>query len=43
METEVFVSTLLREDVVAAGPPRIRWNLVSQGYDLDGFRIRRRS
>lgn len=43
METEVFVSTLLRRDIIAAGPPRVRWNLVSQGYDLDEFRIRRRS
>jgi cytochrome P450 len=42
METEVFVSTLLRRDVVAEGPPRVRWNQVSQGYDLDRFRIRLR-
>ena len=27
-------------DLVAEGPPRVRWNPVSQGYDLDRFRVR---
>jgi hypothetical protein len=27
---------------VAAGPPRVRWNPVSQGYDLDRFMVRLR-
>lgn len=40
-ETEVFVSTLLRDDLAAAGPPRVRWNEVSQGYDLTRLRVRR--
>lgn len=42
METEIFLTTLLSRDVVAAGPPRVRWNPVSQGYDLDGFLVRLR-
>ncbi|MBB2923694.1 cytochrome P450 [Cellulomonas cellasea] len=40
METEVFVTALLRRDVVADGPPNVRWNEVTQGYDLDRFRVR---
>ncbi len=43
METEIFVTTLLRYDVVSDGPPRVQWNEVTQGYNLDRFRIRRRS
>lgn len=42
METEVFVTTLLRFDVVADGPPEVQWNAVTQGYDLNEFWIRRR-
>ncbi|MBD7918225.1 cytochrome P450 [Cellulomonas sp. Sa3CUA2] len=41
METEIFVSALLRDDLAAAGPPRVRWNEVSQGYDLTALRVRR--
>ncbi len=40
-ETEVFVSVLLRDDLAAAGPPRVRWSEVSQGYDLTALRVRR--
>jgi len=40
METEVFLSALLRRDVVADGPPRVRWNPVTQGYDLDRLMVR---
>lgn len=40
METEVFVTALLRRDVVAEGPPHVRWNEVTQGYDLDRFLVR---
>ncbi|MCW2805169.1 MAG: cytochrome [Propionibacteriaceae bacterium] len=43
METEVFVSALLRYDLIAEGPPIVQWNPVTQGYNLDRFRIRRRS
>ncbi|MGW6128919.1 cytochrome P450 [Cellulomonas sp. NPDC055163] len=42
METEVFVTALLRRDVVADGPPHVRWNEVTQGYDLDRFLVRAR-
>jgi cytochrome P450 len=42
METEVFLTTLFSHDVVALGPPSVRWNPVSQGYDLDGFMIKLR-
>ena len=42
MESEVFLSALFRHDVVALGPPRVSWNPVSQGYDLDRFLITRR-
>jgi cytochrome P450 len=40
METEIFLTTLLEREVVADGPPRVRWNPVSQGYDLNEFWIR---
>ncbi len=40
METEVFLSALFAREVVAVGPPRVRWNPVSMGYDLDDFRLR---
>lgn len=41
-ETEIFVSALLlRDDLAVAGPPRVRWNDVSQGYDLTALRVRR--
>ena len=33
---------LFRRDIVADGPPRVRWNPVSQGYDLDRFMLRAR-
>lgn len=42
MESEVFLTTLLKRDVVAEGPPQVRWNPVVQGYDLDRFMIRLR-
>jgi len=42
METEIFVTNLLQRDVVADGPPRVRWNPVTQGYDLDAFLVRLR-
>lgn len=41
MESEIFLSTLFRHDLVPEGPPTVRWNAVTQGYDLDGFLIRR--
>ena len=42
MEAEIFVSALLlHDDVATAGPPRVRWNDVSQGYDLTAWRVRR--
>jgi len=34
---------LLKRDLVFAGPPTIRWNHLSAGYDLDDFWIRLRS
>lgn len=40
MESEIFLTTLLRHDLVADGPPSVRWNPVTQGYDLDSFQIR---
>ena len=42
MEAEIFLSALFRRDIVAEGPPRVRWNPVSQGYDLDRFMLRAR-
>lgn len=41
MEAEIFLSALLRDEVAAAGPPRVRWNDVTQGYDLSALRVRR--
>jgi cytochrome P450 len=43
MESEIFLSTLFRHDIVALGPPTVSWNPVSQGYDLDDFLITRRA
>jgi len=40
METEVFLSRLFQRDIVAISPPRVRWNPISQGYDLDRFPVR---
>jgi cytochrome P450 len=40
MEAEIFLTALFRRDIVADGPPRVRWNPVSQGYDLDRFMLR---
>ena len=43
MESEIFLSALFASDVVADGPPRVAWNPVSQGYDLDRLMVRRTS
>ena len=40
MESEIFLTALFRREVVADGPPRVTWNAVSQGYDLDHFHVR---
>ena len=42
LESDIFLQRLLALDLVADGPPRVRWNPVSQGYDLDRFRVRLR-
>jgi cytochrome P450 len=42
MESEVFLSALLDHDVEADGPPTVRWNATTQGYELNDFRIRLR-
>ena len=39
LESEVFLSTLFALDVTTAGPPRVRWNSISSGYDLDAFLV----
>lgn len=41
MEAEIFVTTLMRDDIVSDGPPTVQWNELVQGYDLDGLWIRR--
>jgi cytochrome P450 len=41
METDIFLSTLFGQEILPDGPPTVRWNAVSQGYDLDAFLIRR--
>ena len=43
LESDIFLRRLLALDIGAAGPPRVRWNAVSQGYDLDRFLVRLRS
>ncbi len=40
MESEIFLTRLFEDDIVAEGPPTVRWNPVSQGYDLSRFRVR---
>jgi cytochrome P450 len=42
LESDLFLHRLLTRDVISAGPPRVRWNPVSQGYDLDRFMVRLR-
>ena len=42
LESAIFLHRLLARDVIAHGPPRVRWNPVSQGYDLDRFMVRLR-
>lgn len=42
LESDIFLTRLLALDLVADGPPRVHWNRVSQGYDLDRFRVRLR-
>ena len=41
LESEIFLSALFALDIVADGPPRVGWNPVSQGYDLDRLMVRR--
>ncbi len=43
METEVFVTALLRDGIEVQGPPEVKWNPVTQGYDLDRLMVRRPS
>lgn len=40
MESEIFLSRLFARDIVADGPPRVNWNRVSQGYDLERYLVR---
>jgi cytochrome P450 len=40
MESEIFLSALFAREVVADAPPRVAWNPVSQGYDLDRLMVR---
>jgi cytochrome P450 len=40
LETEIFLTALFDREVAAAGPPRVHWNPVSQGYDLDQLWVR---
>ncbi|MDN5804518.1 MAG: cytochrome P450, partial [Microlunatus sp.] len=40
METEIFLSSLFARDGVPTGPPRVRCNPVTLGYDLDQFDLR---
>jgi cytochrome P450 len=40
LESEIFLTLLLKRDVVLDHPPRVRWNSLTQGYDLDSCLIR---
>ena len=40
LESEIFLSLLLDHDLVLDAEPRVRWNSVTQGYDLDGCWVR---
>ncbi len=42
LETDIFLRRLLARGIVADGPPRVRWNPISQGYDLSRFMVRLR-
>jgi cytochrome P450 len=39
METEIFLSALFRREIVAAAPPVVTWNSLTQGYELRSFGI----
>ncbi len=41
MESEIFLSALFERPVSSAGPPRVSWNPITAGYDLDGFWVSR--
>ena len=43
MESEIFLTELLKRDVVPDGPPRIGWNPTLAGYNLDRFMVRVRA
>jgi cytochrome P450 len=40
LESDIFLSMLLEREVLLEGPPRVRWNSITQGYDLDSCHIR---
>jgi cytochrome P450 len=42
LESDIFLHRLLARDLITDGPPRVRRNTVSQGYDLDRFMVRLR-
>jgi cytochrome P450 len=42
LESDIFLHRLLARDLITDGPPQVRWNTVSQGYDLDRFMVRLR-
>ena len=42
LESDIFLYRLLARDLITDGPPRVRWNTVSQDYDLDRFMVRLR-
>ena len=41
MESEVFLTRLLAEDLVVDGPPRVAWGAITQGYELRDLVVRR--
>ncbi len=40
LESEIFLSELFAHEIVAVRPPRVQWNPITMGYDLDRFELR---
>jgi len=42
LESDVFLTRLLTQDLVVVSPPQLAWNALIESYELRGFLVRRR-
>lgn len=42
LESDVFLTRLLAQDLVVVSPPELTWNFMIESYELRGFVVRRR-